>query len=175
MVFVCHQLNVSGQHTAGVALVNSGDFCPFKLDLNSAVSPRWSQLNDVNRSTRLQVRVLMRRPQRFALNLIKSRWRWGVIKDTGISGDVLSALLVFTVSVLFDSKLLCCKKSSTQVRSFFRPIFQQNFLFFSHLCNCGWSAAVGSIIQPICWAKEPGANPRRIEGWQPRQSAPLML
>lgn len=55
MVFVCHQLNISGQHTAGVAHHNSGDLCPFKLDLHSAVSPRWSQLNDLvpleNRST----------------------------------------------------------------------------------------------------------------------------
>lgn len=52
--------------TAGVALVNSCSLCPFKLDLNSAASPRWSQLNDLvplmNRSTSLEVRALMRGP-----------------------------------------------------------------------------------------------------------------
>lgn len=69
----------TARSTAGVAFVKSCGFCPLKLDLNSAVSPRWSQLNDLvpfaNRSGCLQVRVLMRGPQRFTLSLIKSRWR----------------------------------------------------------------------------------------------------
>lgn len=56
----------TARSTAGVAFVKSCGFCPFKLDLNSAVSPCWSQLNDLvpfaNRSGCLQVRVLMRGP-----------------------------------------------------------------------------------------------------------------
>lgn len=52
--------------TAGVAFVKSCGFCPFKLDLYSAVSPRWSQLNDLvpfaNRSGCVHVRVSMRGP-----------------------------------------------------------------------------------------------------------------
>lgn len=58
-----HLNNRTARSTAGVAFVKSCGFCPFKLDLNSAVSPRWSQLNDLvpfaNRSGCLQIRVLM--------------------------------------------------------------------------------------------------------------------